>query len=175
MLIVDAELEPKKSKFLKGKTNNKENHTMPHLKVTTLKDAETIQVGSTTVYVLEDGSLTDNRIGTVFSTLTPHTKPLPQHLHRMHEETFFVTQGTIRFAVNEEQYDVKVGDYVVVPVGAPHTFSNPFDEPAAFLSTFTPAYYVNYFRELGKTMSAGKEPSADDMSTIRSHYATELA
>jgi len=65
-----------------------------------------------------------------------------------------VIQGIIRFAVNEEGHDVKTGEYVVVPTGAAHTFSNPFDEPAAFVTTFTPAYYVNYFRELGKVISA---------------------
>ena len=92
-----------------------------------------------------------------------------------HDETFLVIQGTIRFAVNEEGHDVKTGEYVVVPTGAAHTFSNPFDEPAAFVTTFTPAYYVNYFRELGKVISAGKEPSTDEMITIRGHYATEPA
>jgi len=93
----------------------------------------------------------------------------------MHDETFFVIQGTIRFAVNEEEHDVKVGGYVVVPTGAPHTFSNPFNEPAVFLSTFTPAYYVNYFRELGKIISSGTEPPAQEIITIRNHYATDPA
>ena len=146
---------------------------MSNIKVVTPGTAEMIHLGSTTVRVLEDGSLTDNRIGAVLSTVAPHTNPIPQHLHHMHDETFLVTQGTIRFAVNEEQHDVKVGEYIVVPTGAAHTFSNPFDEPAAFFITFTPAYYVNYFRELGKVISAGKEPSADEMITVRGHYATE--
>ncbi len=148
---------------------------MSHIKIITPETAETIQLGSVTVRVLEDGSLTDNRIGTIVSTLSPYAKPLAQHLHRMHDETFFVIQGTIRFAVNEEEHDVQVGEYVVVPIGAPHTFSNPFDEPAVFLSTFTPAYYVNYFRELGKIISSGREPSADEIITIRNHYATDPA
>jgi len=148
---------------------------MSNIKIITPETAETIQLGSVTVRVLEDGSLTDNRIGTIVSNLSPYAQPLAQHLHRMHDEIFFVIQGTIRFAVNKEEHDVKVGEYVVVPVGAPHTFSNPFDEAAVFLSTFTPAYYVNYFRELGKIMSSGNEPSADEIITIRNHYATDPA
>jgi len=148
---------------------------MSNIKIITPETAETIQLGTTTIRVLEDGSLTDNRIGTILSTLSPYTKPLAQHLHRMHDETFFVIRGTVRFAVNEEEHDVQVCEYVVVPIGAPHTFSNPFDEPAVMLSTFTPAYYVNYFRELGKIVSSGKEPSEDEIITIRNHYATDPA
>lgn len=148
---------------------------MSSIKVVIPRATETIQLGSVTMRVLEDGSLTDDRIGTVLSTLPPFLKPSPQHLHRMHDETFFVTQGTVRFAVNDEEHDVKMGEYVVVPTGAPHTFSNPFDEPASFLTTFTPAFYVNYFRELSKIISAGKEPTADQMITVRNHYATEPA
>lgn len=148
---------------------------MSDIKVVTPGTAETIHLGSITMRVLEDGSLTDNRIGVTLSNLPPHSKPLPQHLHHMHDETFFVTQGTIRFAVNDEEHDVKVGEYVVVPTGAPHTFSNPFDEPAALLTTFTPAYYVNYFRELSELFAAGKEPSTDEIIAIRNHYATEPA
>lgn len=148
---------------------------MSSIKVVTSRTTEKIQLGSVTMQVLEDGTLTDNRLGTVLSTLPPFFQPAPQHLHRMHDETFFVTQGTVRFTVTEEEHDVKVGEYVVVPPGAPHTFSNPFDKPAVFLTTLTPAYYVNYFRELSEIISAGKEPTADQMITVRRHYATEPA
>lgn len=52
----------------------------------------------------------------------------------MHDETFLVTKGVVRFHMHgsdgQSMTDAKVGDYVVVPVRAPHTFSNPFDEEA---------------------------------------------
>jgi hypothetical protein len=35
-----------------------------------------------------------------------------------------------------------------VPARCPHTLSNPFNEEAKFLSTFTPAYYIQYFKLL---------------------------
>jgi hypothetical protein len=114
-----------------------------------------------------------------FGRRTPHRQPYRGY--RVYcassNKTFAATSAphARRFAVNEEGHDVKTGEYVVVPTGAAHTFSNPFDEPAAFVTTFTPAYYVNYFRELGKVISAGKEPSTDEMITIRGHYATEPA
>jgi quercetin dioxygenase-like cupin family protein len=62
----------------------------------------------------------------------------------MHDETFLVTKGTVRFTVPEAPglegkiIDAKTGDYVVVPTRAPHTFSNETDEEARFVNTFTP-------------------------------------
>jgi cupin domain len=46
--------------------------------------------------------------------------------------------------------DVEAGSCVTVPPGTPHTFANPFDQPAKFIGTLTPDLYVEYFRDLGK-------------------------
>ncbi len=48
------------------------------------------------------------------------------HWHRMHDETFFVTKGRIRFTTDKTIVDAKAGDYVVVPVRAVHAFSSTF-------------------------------------------------
>lgn len=42
----------------------------------------------------------------------------------------------------EKRIDAAVGDYVVVPTRAPHTFSNETDEEAKFVNTFTPVCLV---------------------------------
>jgi quercetin dioxygenase-like cupin family protein len=139
------------------------------------EQAETIHFGGTTISILEDGRGTDNRLGAAIIRLSPHTQPVPPHLHRMHDETFLVTEGTVRFSQGDEHHDAKAGDYVVVSIGASHTFSNPFNEPAAFFNTFSPAFYVNYFRELGRIASDGREPSPEELLRARTHYATEAA
>jgi quercetin dioxygenase-like cupin family protein len=107
---------------------------------------EILCMGPIKIHILEDGSNTDNRIGAVSLTIPPHTAGPPQHWHRMHDETFLVTKGTVRFTSGKTDHDAKAGDYVVVPPKAVHTFSNPFDEEAVFFNTFTPAYYVDYLR-----------------------------
>ena len=67
----------------------------------------------------------------------------------MHDETFLVTKGTVRFHVPEapglepKVIDAKEGDYVVVPTRAPHTFSNETDEEARFFNTYTPVSQVS--------------------------------
>lgn len=75
----------------------------------------------------------------------------------MHDETFLVTAGTVRFHAPDGAYhDASAGDYVTVPIRAPHTFSNPTGEEAKFFNTFTPAFYIEYFRLLAK-VSVGDE------------------
>lgn len=86
----------------------------------------------------------DNRISAIELIIPPKTPGPPPHWHEMHDETFLVTKGTVRFHVPEAPglepkiIDAKEGDYVVVPTRAPHTFSNETDEEARFFNTFTP-------------------------------------
>ena len=95
---------------------------------------------------------TDNRISAVELIIPPKTPGPPAHWHEMHDETFLVTKGTVRFHVPEapglepKVVDAKAGDYVVVPTRAPHTFSNETNEEARFFNTFTPVSLVFHFK-----------------------------
>ena len=136
---------------------------------------EIIRIGhQLTVRVMEDGSNTDNRLGMIEVTLAPRASGPVAHWHEMHDETFLVTKGTVRFSgagvkdfagknMNEDVgddgkdhddvfLDAKEGDYIVVGTRAPHTFSNPTGEEAVFVSTLTPAFYVNYFKLMAAMM-----------------------
>jgi mannose-6-phosphate isomerase-like protein (cupin superfamily) len=133
---------------------------------------EVLHVGPISIRVLEDGSLTDNRLGAVEVSVPAYNAQTPLHVHRMHDETFLVLRGKLRFSTGEGHRDAGVGELMVVPVDAPHTFSNPFDEPAVFFNTFTPAYYVNYFRELSAMLGTGAV-TPDKLLTMMARYATE--
>jgi len=94
----------------------------------------------------------------------------------MHDETFLVTQGTVRFhAPHGKTIDAKVGDLVTVPVRAPHTFSNPGDQEARFINTFTPSFYINYFRLLSKLSEEGKPMSPAANKKAMANFATIVA
>ena len=89
-------------------------------------------------------------------------KLLPEYwantITQQHDETFLVTQGTLRFhGLDGKTVDAKLGDYITVPPRSPHTFSNPYDEPAKFFNTYTPAFYINYFKLLSTLGAAGKQ------------------
>ncbi|KAL9077247.1 MAG: hypothetical protein Q9161_000513 [Pseudevernia consocians] len=121
------------------------------------KAGDIISLGaSLTLRVMEDGSNTDNRLGAAELIIAPHSSGPPAHWHEMHDESFLVTKGTVRFHTTGleggEDVDASAGDYVVVGTRAPHTFSNPFEEEARFFNTFTPAFYVNYFKLMAELM-----------------------
>ncbi|KAI1184361.1 RmlC-like cupin domain-containing protein [Nemania serpens] len=135
---------------------------------------EVLSLGPIKCRIMEDGSRTDNRIGSAEFTIPANTSEPPPHWHEMHDETFLVTKGTIRFhAPDGKQIDAKEGDYVVVPTRAPHTFSNPTGEESVFFNTFTPAYYINYFKLMTKmTGGGGRPPTRDEFLEAMSRYAT---
>jgi mannose-6-phosphate isomerase-like protein (cupin superfamily) len=60
------------------------------------KSGEILKLGHITCRIMEDGSRTDNRIGSAEFTLPPNTAGPPAHWHEMHDETFLVTQGMVR-------------------------------------------------------------------------------
>lgn len=59
------------------------------------EDAEILQIGRMTCFLLEDGSHTDNRISAVILMLPPGAEGPPMHWSRMHDECFFVVKGTL--------------------------------------------------------------------------------
>lgn len=134
---------------------------------------EILKLGHITCRIMEDGSRTDNRIGSAEFTLPPHTAGPPAHWHEMHDETFLVTQGTVRFHAPDGAYvDAKVGDYVTVPIRAPHTFSNPTGEEARFFNTYTPAFYIDYFKILAEVSRSDEKMSKAKNVEVMARFAT---
>ncbi|EJD43808.1 RmlC-like cupin [Auricularia subglabra TFB-10046 SS5] len=125
-----------------------------------------------TVHILEDGSRTDNRFGSVRFVVPPRSDGPPQHLHLIHDETFLMIKGTARFSTANAHIDAKAGDMVTVPPRAIHTFSNPFDEPAEIVCNFTPAYYVEYLRLIAMATKAEKGVTREAVVGAMANYAT---
>ncbi|KAF2995272.1 hypothetical protein E8E13_004161 [Curvularia kusanoi] len=137
------------------------------------KEGEILKLGHITCRVMEDGSRTDNRIGSAEFTLPPNTAGPPAHWHEMHDETFLVTQGTVRFHAPDKTYiDAHVGDYITVPIRAPHTFSNPTDQEAKFFNTYTPAFYIDYFRILAEMSKSDDKMSKEKNLEVMARFAT---
>jgi mannose-6-phosphate isomerase-like protein (cupin superfamily) len=134
---------------------------------------ETLAAGPMTLRVLENGQVTEHRIGLVEITMPPGVGGPPQHVHRKHDETFYVVSGTPTFTCGSDVLTAEVGTLVTAPIGAPHTFANPADTPAVILCTVTPDLYLDYFRELDRLP---KSPGGLDHATvaeIMKRYATE--
>lgn len=107
---------------------------------------EVLRVGPIVLEVLEDGTNTDRRLAAVRIRVPPHTPGPAQHWHQMHDETFLVEKGTATFTSRTAKITAQEGDYVVVPTCAPHTFGNDTDQELVLYNTFSPAFYIDYFR-----------------------------
>jgi len=137
-------------------------------------EGDVVVVGPIMTRTVEDGSHTAHHMGAILVTVAPRSPGPPQHVHREHDEGFLVTSGVMRFTTGERTIDAPAGSYVAVPRDAPHTFSNPFDEPAVMFCIMTPDLYVPYFRDL-KALQDGVGLNGPAILQIMSRYATEPA
>jgi quercetin dioxygenase-like cupin family protein len=138
-------------------------------------NGETFPAGPVTFRILEDGKAVDGRVGVVECRLPPGWGGPPQHVHRQHDETFYVLTGTVSFTSGSEVLIAQPGSLVTAPIGDPHTFANAeTDAPASLLCTVTPERYIGYFRELAD-LRPGSDGNLDpaEILQIMSRYATE--
>jgi mannose-6-phosphate isomerase-like protein (cupin superfamily) len=138
-------------------------------------EAEALRAGPVTFRVLQDGGAVGGRSGVVEFILPAGWDGPPQHIHREHDETFYVLTGTVKFTSGTNILIAPAGSLVTAPTGAPHTFANPDPQaPASLLCILTPERYIGYFREL-----AMLEPGPDGMLApekmlaIMRRYATQ--
>jgi mannose-6-phosphate isomerase-like protein (cupin superfamily) len=138
-------------------------------------EAEPFSAAGCTFRVLDDGGPTAGRIGVVECGLVPGWGGPPQHVHREHDETFYVLTGNVRFTSGTDAYVASAGTLVTVPIGDPHTFANADpDVPASLLCTVTPERYIGYFRELSAlpTDTDGRlDPN--EILALMARYATD--
>ena len=136
---------------------------------------ETWTAGGADFRVLADGSAVDGRWGLVQCTLAPGWSGPPQHLHREHDESFFILAGTVKFTSGLDELLATPGALVTAPIGEPHTFANADDQaPATLLCTVTPERYIGYLRELA-SLRPGPDGRLDpaDILALMSRYGTE--
>jgi mannose-6-phosphate isomerase-like protein (cupin superfamily) len=141
--------------------------------IVALGDGELVDLGKISMEIVEDGSLTDHRLGVARFTVPPQTAGPPQHKHTEHDEGFLVTMGRLVFLVGTEKHEASVGTWVMVPIGIPHSFANPFDEPAEFINTFTPDFYVQFFHEMSD-LAKRNAVTIDNVRELMARYRTEV-
>jgi mannose-6-phosphate isomerase-like protein (cupin superfamily) len=81
--------------------------------------------------VLEDGSSTGGRLGLLEGRYPAGWTGPPPHVHREHEETFYVLGGAMRFISGATERLLTAGGLITAPIGVPHRFGNASaDQPA---------------------------------------------
>lgn len=124
-------------------------------------------------------------IGANVTRVPPGKAAFPIHHHRANEEHFFILAGSGVLRYGQQNYDVRVNDYIVTPPGGPeraHQLVNTGDEDLVYLaiSTMVIPEVVGY-PDTGKTgvrIAPGREPASrflvdEDKKNTRSYWQDE--
>jgi mannose-6-phosphate isomerase-like protein (cupin superfamily) len=96
----------------------------------------------------------------------------PPHVHREHEEAFYVLEGELTLAVGPDIVTVRAGQTAVVPRGQVHQPSNRSDRPVRFVFVSSPPM-DEFFAELARLVSrtrGGGEPPASQLAELGERY-----
>jgi quercetin dioxygenase-like cupin family protein len=93
----------------------------------------------------------------------------PPHLHREHQEAFFVVEGTLTFWAGEEEFEAEAGSFLFIPPGVTHRFSNRTDAPARCVNAYVPGGIEGFFVEVGEAMSHGP-PDPTEIDRLSAKY-----
>jgi mannose-6-phosphate isomerase-like protein (cupin superfamily) len=80
--------------------------------------------------------------------------PLP-HIHREHEECFYIVEGSYTFVLGTEEIEASAGSVVFVPRGTRHAF-RPGPGARALVFAAPGALLGGFLRELSEGLAAGR-------------------
>jgi len=107
-------------------------------------------------------------------TLEPGSTGSPSaHVHRKHEELFYVVEGHFGFLVGDQQFmQLGPGSFIHVPPGVVHDFRHSGSVRSRFLLVTCPAGLDRYFEEMGTLYSEGNFSKAA-LGELRLKYDTD--
>ena len=109
------------------------------------------------------GTDTDGDLAIFEQTSLSQGKGTPLHIHHFHDEIFQVIEGSYKFQVGEDKYDLTTGDSIFLPRKVAHAWTQ-VSEKGKMLVTLQPAGKLeNFF----VTMEAlDHQPSQEEITKI---------
>lgn len=83
----------------------------------------------------------------------------PAHVHRQHEETFYVLSGEFLFQLGTQTVKATAGTFVFVPRDVSHAFENIGTQSGRILGMMTPGGYEQFFEELAHLPPGPPDPA----------------
>lgn len=79
-----------------------------------------------------------------FIQVAPPGGGVPMHIHHNEDEFIYLLEGSLRFQLGDEAFDVNEGDHVYMPRGVKHGFRITGDKTARILFTLAVKPESNY-------------------------------
>ena len=79
------------------------------------------------------------RFNLALITVQPHRGGPEPHVHSEEDDSFYILEGELTFALEDEEVVAKTGTFVLVPPGVPHTSANRGDAVVRFINVHAPA------------------------------------
>lgn len=135
---------------------------------------ELIRVGQINIRYLIDGRA-GGGMGVFEMSVPPNAMVPPPHSHPQSEECVYVLEGKLRYSVDEVVRDLQVGEWMFIPRGSVHAFSNPHGEIARALIVLTPDIGAQYFRDVAKIVNASGPPDRARLVEVMTAYGLKPA
>ena len=94
----------------------------------------------------------------------------PPHTHSREDETFYLVEGEIEFRLGDETVVAGPGDFVNVPRGTVHCFTNSGAGTARMILTFTPAGMERFFEETLEAAPNEATEVPDNVDEVAARY-----
>ena len=117
----------------------------------------------------------------IHDNVIPPGSPGPRpHLHRHHEEAFYVIEGELTLRVGPRTITAPAGSFVVIPRGVVHQPSNPGTQPTRVLLIFSPSGMDHFFEEAAEQrvplQTVPTDPEVQEkLKTFTERYGYEFA
>jgi len=141
-------------------------------RITRSPDAETIRPFGIDMRVMIAAAQTGGMCSVLIGELKPGEGP-PPHLHRGHDEYFFVLESTMSLVVDGNESTVVPSTLVFVPRGTTRSFKNIGASTARLLEWTVPGENERYFRAVYEMeVNGGFDPKR--LAEINERFATEF-
>jgi len=117
-----------------------------------------------------DDAETDGRCSVSVVDVAAKDAGTTPHVHREHDELFFVLAGTPSFEIEAETHETQAGSFVLVSRGRRHRWWNPGEAAARVLDIHAPSFGFERFIHDLVNLSAAGEATPEAMAELGTRH-----
>jgi quercetin dioxygenase-like cupin family protein len=119
-------------------------------------EGRSLWVVGDTYTIKATGDSTNGAFALIEASVPPGGGP-PPHVHGREDEAFYLLDGELEVLTGQSTTSAYAGDFVYLPRGIVHGFTNPGVIPARMLILTAPAGFERFFAEAGVPARPGEQ------------------